>query len=159
MIFLSLATGSWLQQKQHFSQLLPFPIHLRFTMNGKFTRFWMCISISSKDCFNMQDWGVFCLPQNMHYAGNVQALTQNFDKCVISSLQKIIQMIKWVLSFTNIWKLELSLFIKDLNYPRNLIPFFNVRFLCLVEKAPKWESETSSMCCSSLEVQPTVAIL
>lgn len=90
----------------------------------------MCISISSKDCFNMQDWGVFCLPQNMHYAGNVQVLlTQNFDKCVISFLQKIIQMIKWVLSFTNIWKLELSLFIKDLNYPRNLIPFFNVRLL------------------------------
>lgn len=31
-------------------------------------------------------------------------------------------MIKWVLSFTNIWKFELSLFIKDVNYPRNLIP-------------------------------------
>lgn len=33
---------------------------------------------------------------------------------------------------------------------------FNIGCLCLVDKASKRESETSSMCCSLLEVQPTV---
>lgn len=82
----------------------------------------MCVGISSKVWLNVQGWGRFS-PHKPLSAGSVQALLpQNLDECVISSLQKRIEMIKWVLSFTNIWKLGLSLFIKDVNYPRNLIP-------------------------------------
>lgn len=66
------------------------------------TLFWMCIGISSKVWFNVQGWGRFS-PHKPLSAGSVQALLpQNLDECVISSSQKIIEMMKWMLSFTNI---------------------------------------------------------
>lgn len=62
-------------------------------------------------------------------------LPQNLDECVIRSLQKIIEMIKWVLSFTNM-EIGTKLVYKGWKLPQESHPSLNIR--CLNHKSGIW---------------------